>query len=155
MILIIAYGNSLRRDDGAGLVLAERLEQAWLARQVEVERLEVQQLTPELALEMARDEVSAVVFADTRVIAPDETAPGLKIYPVQANPSSPSLGHQLDPAVLLSYARLLYGKQPPAWMVTAPGVDFDHGEGLSQVAQQALHEVSELSANLLLIINPV
>jgi hydrogenase maturation protease len=150
MILIIAYGNSLRRDDGAGLILAEKLEQAWLARQVEVERLEVQQLVPELALEVARDEVSAVVFADTRVVSPAEVTPGLKMYPVQANPSSPSLGHQLDPAVLLSYARLLYGKQPPAWMVTVPGADFDHGEGLSQVAQQALREVSELATDLLL-----
>ena len=39
MILIIAYGNSLRGDDGAGLVLAERLEEAWQGRQVEVERV--------------------------------------------------------------------------------------------------------------------
>lgn len=149
MILIIAYGNSLRRDDGAGLLLAERLEQAWQACQVEVKRLVVQQLTPELTLEVARAEVSAIVFVDTRVVLPSETEPGVQIYPVNAIQPDPTVGHHLNPAVLLAYTDLLYGKHLPAWLVTAPGVDFGHGEGLSQGAQQALDRSPNLSTELL------
>jgi len=68
MILIMACGNSLRRDDGAGLVLAEKLEQLCLARRLKAQRIAVQQLTPELAELIAGAEVSGVMFADTRVI---------------------------------------------------------------------------------------
>jgi hydrogenase maturation protease len=149
MILIIAYGNSLRRDDGAGLLLAERLEQAWLARQVYVERLAVQQLTPELTLEVAREEVSAVVFVDTKAVPPGETEFEVQLCPVSASQCGAVLGHHLDPTVLLTYTYLLYDKQLPAWLVTVPGVDFRHGEGLSQGAQQALNRSPNLSTELL------
>jgi hydrogenase maturation protease len=147
--LIIAYGNNLRRDDGAGLILAERLEQAWLAHQIEVKRLVVQQLTPELTLEVAQDEISAVVFVDTRAVPPGETELAVQMGRVSADPCNPALGHHLDPAVLLTYARLLYHKQPPAWLVTAPGVDFGHGEGLSRATRRALDRNLELATELL------
>lgn len=149
MILVIAYGNSLRRDDGAGLILAERLEQEWLACSVPVERVEVHQLVPELAADLAKDEVTAVVFVDTRAVQSDEANPGVQIYPLSTNHLPPSLGHHLSPATLLTYARLLYDKQPAAWMVATPGVDFGHGEGLSPLARQAIGTVAELSTKLL------
>lgn len=149
MILVIAYGNSLRRDDGAGLILAERLEQEWSSYSVPVERVEVHQLVPELAADLARDEVTAVVFVDTRAVRPDESDPEVQIYPLSTNHFSSNLGHHLSPVTLLTYARLLYGKQPSAWMVATPGVDFGHGEGLSPLAQQAIGTVVELSTKLL------
>ncbi len=31
MVLVIGYGNELRRDDGAGLRLAERMVERWQA----------------------------------------------------------------------------------------------------------------------------
>jgi hydrogenase maturation protease len=149
MILIIAYGNPLRQDDGAGLILAERLEQAWLACQIEVERLAVHQLIPELTLEVAREGVSAVVFVDTRAVLPNETEFETQMNPVSAGQVSSALGHHLDPTMLLTYVRLLYGKQLPAWLVTVPGVDFGHGEELSQLARQALNARPDLSTELL------
>jgi hydrogenase maturation protease len=149
MILLIAYGNSFRRDDGAGLVLAERLEQAWLALGVAVERLAVHQLTPELALKIAAERVTTVVFVDSRAVDAYEPKPPLHFGPVKVNSLSASLGHYLEPATLLTYAHILFGKQPPAWIVTAPGVDFAHGEGLSDLAQQALPHASSIATELL------
>ncbi len=131
MIQIIACGNNLRRDDGAGLVLAELLEKEWRSRQIEVERISVHQLTPELAADIARAEVTAVVFVDTRVVTRDEPDEGLQARPIAVDTASPSMGHHLDPATLLAYARLLYDKHLPAWQITVPGFDFGHGEGLS------------------------
>lgn len=138
MILIIGYGNSLRRDDGAGLILAEKLEDELRRRELDVERIAVHQLTADLALSVAADAVTAVVFVDTRVAAAEAGQTDLLVHPLGAEHGSQSLGHHVGPAAILTYARLLYDRSPPAWLLTAPGFDFDHGEGLSDAAERAL-----------------
>ena len=148
MILIIGYGNSLRRDDGAGLILAQMVEAALRERELEVERIAVHQLTPDLALSVAADGVAAVVFVDTRVAAAEEGQMDLQIQWLGGDECSQSLGHHVGPAVVLTYARLLYDKTPPAWLLTAPGVDFDHGEGLSEAARRALDTLPALLGQL-------
>lgn len=142
MLLIIACGNSLRSDDGAGLILAERLEQACLALDVAVERLSVHQLLPELAVDIAAEAVQTVVFVDTRLAEPGDL-PALQ--PLSPEAASPSVGHHLSPTVLLLYAQALYHRCPPAWQITVPGVNFDHGETLSETAQNALSHVPALA----------
>lgn len=139
MILLIAYGNSLRQDDGAGLRLAERMAGYCQAMGALVRHLAVQQLAPELALEIAAPEVTAVVFVDTR--AATELAGVVQIAPLAPpEAATPSLGHHFQPGVLLAYAALLLEGRPapPAWLVTVPGVAFEHGEGLSQTASAAI-----------------
>lgn len=149
MILLIGYGNDLRRDDGAGLILAEILEQAWQSQRVAVKRLSVHQLMPELAAEIAQPEVTAAVFVDARVIAPEEVDPRVQMQPLRVETQSPSLGHHLDPTTLLIYAEWLYGWRPPAWLITVPAIDFGYGEGLSQSTQQALVAAQAVSVELL------
>jgi hydrogenase maturation protease len=148
VILIIAYGNSLRRDDGAGLILARNLETALRDREMDVQRIAVHQLTPDLALSVAADAVNAVVFVDTRVAVPEDGHMDLLIQPLGAEDCSQSLGHHVGPAAILAYARLLYDKDPPAWLLTAPGVDFDHGEGLSEGVRRALDTLPALLRDL-------
>jgi len=146
MILLIAYGNPLRRDDGAGLRLAERMADRWQAAGTRLRHLAVQQLTPELAAEIAEPDVRAVVFVDTRAVAGaaagrQHAASTVLVTPLAAPESaSPSLGHHLGPAVLLAYAALLLDGRPapPAWLATTPGVDLGHGEGLSPLAHAAI-----------------
>lgn len=138
MILIIAYGNSLREDDGAGLALGKLIAQELRARKANVELITAHQLLPELALEIARDEVDSVVFVDTRAASPDNDDLNVQAYPLVIDSPSPSVGHHLNPEAVLVYAHLLYGKQVSAWQVTVPGVNFDHGELFSTIAQSAL-----------------
>jgi len=138
MILIVAYGNSLRQDDAAGLALAKIIKQECLARQLPATLQQSQQLLPELAAEMAQPGVEAVVFVDTQAVPPEKSEPVVQIQRIRHKAPSPSLGHHLTPETLLVYARQLYGREPVAWLVTAPGVAFGHGQGLSQVAQLAL-----------------
>lgn len=149
MILLIGYGNDLRRDDGAGLILAERLERAWRNQSVAAKLLPVHQLTPELAAEIAEPDISTVVFVDARVIAPDEGNPQVQVQSLNREPLTPSLGHYLDPATLLLYADRLYGRRPAAWLVTVPAADFGYDESLSQITQQALASAQSLPAELL------
>jgi hydrogenase maturation protease len=149
VILLIGYGNDLRRDDGAGLILAATIEQAWQVLGVAVKRLSVHQLLPELAEEIARPEVTAVVFVDAQVVAVGEVEPHVRMQPLTVEAQSPSLGHHLTPATLLLYADKLYGRRPPAWLVTVPAIDFGYGEGLSRMVQQALTAAQTLPVELL------
>jgi hydrogenase maturation protease len=148
VILIIAYGNSLRRDDGAGLILGELLEEALRGRGLNVSRIAVHQLTPDLALSVSADDVATVVFVDTRVATPGDERTLLEVCPLASDHGSQTLGHHLGPSTILTYARLLYDKSPPAWLLTIPGVDFDHGEGLSEIAQRALDALPNLLQQL-------
>jgi hydrogenase maturation protease len=139
VILIIAYGNSLRRDDGAGLILGEILEEALRGSGQDVSLITAHQLTPDLALSVAGENISAVVFVDTRVSGAGEEKHELQLRPLSSDQGSTSLGHHVGASSIMIYARLLYDKSPPAWMLTVPGVDFEHGEGLSDTAQNALN----------------
>jgi len=145
MILIIAYGNTLRRDDGAGLLLAEQLETLWQSAGYEIDRIPLHQLTPELADDIGGEGITAVVFVDSRAIALDEAQADIQLQPITSDDTAPSFGHVITPTTLLMYARLIYGKQPSAWLVTIPGVDFRHGEGVSDTVQRLL---ADIPANL-------
>lgn len=139
MILIIAFGNELREDDGAGLVLAEAMENAWRAQGAPVRRIAVQQLTPELALEIAAPEVEAMVLVDTRLATANGSG-DVAVAALSAAPTAlPVVGHHLQPAVLLAYAAAVrQGPLPPSWLVTVPGIAFGHGYGLSPGTQGAI-----------------
>ena len=145
-VLLIAYGNPLRCDDGAGLRLAERMAGRWQATGTRLRHLAVQQLTPELAVEIAEPGVRTVIFVDARAVEAAAAGQEPAALAVLATPlaapeaSSPSLGHHLGPELLLAYAALLLDGRPapPAWLVTAPGMDFGHGERLSPPARAAI-----------------
>lgn len=144
MILILAYGNSLRRDDGAGFVLADVLEDLLSGTGAEARRIDSHQLVPELALDIAAEDVSAVVFADARAVlsASDGLEVGVsEVLPAEA--ASPSAGHNLDASVLMAYAKHLFNREVRAWLITVPGVDFDHGEGLSKTTRKSLARAPE------------
>ena len=139
MILIIGYGNSLRQDDGAGLILANTLAQACRTRDLSARCITTHQLTPELAPTIAAKEISAVVFVDTRVVLPSEIEPTVQMRSLTATGSSSRLGHHFTPETLLLYVQLLFDKQPAAWLLTVPGTAFNHGESLSKLTKTALN----------------
>jgi hydrogenase maturation protease len=144
MILILAYGNSLRRDDGAGFVLADRLERLLSKSGIGVVRIDSHQLTPELSLDISGDNVSVVVFVDTRAVSGPSDDLELhfgKVVPAEI--ASPSVGHHFDASLLMAYTKYLFKKEPPAWLVTVPGVDFEHGEGLSEVTRKSVENAPD------------
>ena len=152
MVLILAYGNSLRRDDGAGFVLGDVVERMLSEEGFEVDRIDSHQLEPELALDISGEKISAVLFIDARALP---YAPGADDLRVQvrrvasAENASPSMGHHLNAPTLLAYARFLFKKEPPAWLITVPGKDFDHGEGLSETARQAIDSAPQILRELI------
>jgi len=94
--LLIACGNPLRGDDGVAHEVLRSLEPA-----PDRELLSVQQLTPEIAAELARFE--RVVFLDA-----DVSATTITIEPVSEALSSSPLSHWSSPAEIVALARGLY-----------------------------------------------
>lgn len=118
---VIGIGNPLRGDDGVGALLAQ-----------EVGGCHVQQLTPELAAEIA--EASAVLFVDA--------CPGRRRLALEAiaadGGGGGSFSHQLSPARLLALSDALYGARPPAWQLLIPAEQLDPGAGLSAATVTAM-----------------
>jgi hydrogenase maturation protease len=133
--LIIGYGNTLRSDDGAGQRVAEAVAQ-WNWHDEEspggqsVKALAVQQLTPELAVEIAQ--AGTVIFVDAIALA-QEMPPEVQIQPIAAGTGSYHWGHSSDPQSLLDLTQALYGQAPQAYWILIPAVNFELGEQYSPV----------------------
>ena len=124
-ILIIGYGNPLRGDDGVGYMAAERLD--GLARH---------QLTPELMEPISQ--AASVIFIDAKIGG----QPGaIEERTLQPAPSGNAFTHHATPEALLAGARQLYGRCPPATLVTITGSDFELGHALSPPVRQALEKL--------------
>ncbi len=147
--LVLAYGNPLRRDDGVGWVIGDRLAEI-LAEDVADVRV-LHQLTPELAEPISRAEW--VVFVDAaETCQVSENLAGLatttadlpgaiswsEIQPGRF--TAQPFTHQVDPASLLAAAQELFGHAPPAHLLTVTGTDFGYGEGLSPAVENAVVE---------------
>jgi hydrogenase maturation protease len=144
--MVIGYGNAYRRDDGAGLALAAKLVEYFSNVGIRTRLLTGAQLLPEMAGAMAEDNIERLLFVDT---AAPGTSCRIQISRVAMDVTSPTLGHQLDPATLLAFAALLFDSHPHAWLVTIPGVDFAHGEGFSKEVDELLNDVPMLAGRLL------
>ena len=131
-VLIVAYGNPMRCDDGLAWRAADELEGKLSSSAVEV--LRVHQLAPELAEAVSRCE--AVIFVDA---AAADGRPGeVRSAEVVACEGASRFSHQLTPGAVVSLAHQLYGASPCAFTVTLSGQCFDHGESLSPVVAAAI-----------------
>jgi hydrogenase maturation protease len=140
MLLVIGYGNTLRRDDGVGPRVAELV--AALGEPA-VQGLACALLTPELAEPVAG--AAAVVFVDAAVGGPGQ----VQFRRLDAAERSRIFAHAMDPRAILALAREVFGHAPPAWWLTIPVEDVGLGEGLSELARRgselAVREILALS----------
>ena len=133
--LIVGYGNPLRGDDGVGQAVA----QAFAGEDAidGVDAIACHQLTPELAERFAA--AGRVVLIDA---AAGREAGGVSVIPLQpARAPASTLGHHVEPALLLDMAQALYGRSPEAYLVTVGAVSLELGEGLSAPVMAALPEL--------------
>ena len=141
-ILIIAYGNPIRQDDGVGWRAARHLRE--LFRDDPMEVIFRQQLTPELVLSVSN--ASRVVFIDSEVGDTPGTITLRDLDP--AHCLSPGITHQMAPAELLAWTRILCGHLPRADLVTITGAAFDLNESLSPPVEAALPALFEMIKGL-------
>jgi hydrogenase maturation protease len=128
-LLVIGYGNELRRDDGVG-PRAARAVAAW--QLPGVEGVAAHQLTPEFAERIG--EAERVVFVDA---GHDDV---VLTRPLEPSRAAQVLGHTGGPRELLALAEALCGRRPGAWLITLPAPELGFGEGLSAAAELGLAE---------------
>lgn len=152
-VLVIACGNTLRGDDGAGPEVGELLAVELEGTGAEV--VVVDQLLPELALDASRS--GRVVFVDAAADLP----PGsVSVRPVDSpvarvdggvEPSGPlasrsggarrppdPFSHGIGPEDVLRLAHDLYAAAPDGVLVSVGAESFEPGHGLSATVRRAI-----------------
>jgi hydrogenase maturation protease len=138
-VVVIGYGNELRGDDAAGPRVARAVAR-WGREGVQA--LAVHQLDVELAEPLSA--ADRAVFVDASL----EPGGAVAVRPLAPAEDLPGFGHASDPRWLLALADEVFGRQPPAWLVTIPAESFGFGARLSELAArgvgEALREVARL-----------
>lgn len=125
--LVIAIGNSMRRDDGVAHIVKTRPG---------IDKRLVLQLAPEIAEEIAG--YDTVVFIDA-----DINAKQVRIERIQPGPAPSALTHILRPWEIITLSRALFGFLGEAYACHIPVTDLSAGEGLSPRAAQFAKQASE------------
>lgn len=130
MVLLIAYGNPGRGDDGLGPALADRIHRRGLPDvAVKVDY----QLKVEHALDVSRSKTAIFVDAQIGTRAP------YQFSPVEAETSADISSHALSPGAVLTLSNLLFGATPSAFTLGISGFEFDRiQEGLCDQAKENL-----------------
>jgi hydrogenase maturation protease len=140
-LLLIAIGDTLRSDDGAGHVLADRLAPFLTAAGLTVSCIHLHQLVPETVEDIAA--AGMVVFIDAALGNTE-----VEFHPVVPTPALGASPHMFSPENLMALVNQFFPSVPPAFLLTAPGKDFSHGESLSQETQTYVIEATEMWRSL-------
>ena len=138
-LLVLGYGNTLRRDDGVGPRVAEAVD---ALRLPDVSTLACPLLTPELADPVSQ--AGTVVFVDAALDAPRE----VQLRKLVPAASSQVMAHAASPGTILALARDVFDHAPEAWLLTIPIEDLGIGEELSPPAQAGMSAAIELIRGL-------
>jgi hydrogenase maturation protease len=131
-VLVIAYGNPLRCDDGIAWQAAEQLRRTLPFADIVC----VHQLTPELADRASR--ADTVLFLD----AADNGIPGkVSCQAVSSQSAEVHFSHHLGPGEILALCDRLYAGKPCGFLISIHGERFDHGQELSPAAVKAVPQV--------------
>lgn len=130
--LVIGYGNSLRRDDGAGPEVARRIQDLGLPG---MDVIAAHQLLPEHAEPLSR--YSRAIFVDASIA---EDIHEVILQPVVPKTDAGITPHTSDPGTLLALAALLFGGSAHGWLLRLPVEDLGIGDGLSDPAEAAVRQ---------------
>ena len=140
-VLVIGYGNTLRGDDAAGIRAAELIAK----RLPEIECVCMHQLMPELAEQIAVNDIVFFLDADVNVTQPKARQIAPRIETDQPRT------HFISPESLLSLSQQLYQQTPSkAYVVGIPASQFEFSEELSELTTKSVEESVRLVESLLL-----
>ncbi len=129
-LIVFAWGNESRGDDGIGPILARRLRGLELPGLVVIED---HQLNIEHVMDFA--DGTPLLFIDASVAIKD----GFSVERIEASADGNFSTHAISPQALLNVYRKTSGKETPtAYLLHVAGVAFGLGETLGDKATTAL-----------------
>jgi hydrogenase maturation protease len=133
-VLVIAWGNPLREDDGVAWHVLEAMRRLRPRRSVPALHMRhAHQLTPEMAECISR--AVGVVFVDARR---GGTPGDVRCDEIVPSAGPDPLAHSLRPEALLLYAEQLYGRAPRAVVLGIAGERFGMGDALSPAVRRSI-----------------
>ncbi len=140
--LVIGYGNPLRGDDGFGPVVAQYFSDRHADSLPYVETLIAQQLTLDLAAEIAA--YDQVIFVDAAAVG-EQAGLWMRLLPYERLESKqPPFTHHATIDEVLFAVKALYDGQPEVRLLTVVGQYFDAGPRLSEGVQQLVKPAVEM-----------
>lgn len=144
-ILIYAYGNPGRQDDGLGNRLVENLEE-WI-HEDGIKNIELEsnyQLNIEDADNISDKEL--VIFVDASV----EDIDGIHFSPVEPSEARTEFTtHAASPAFVLALCHKIYNKYPETYLLQIRGYEWEFKEVLSDRAKRNLYKALRFIKNYL------
>lgn len=138
-VVVLAWGNEARGDDGIGPALAAHVQANWPAAALVVD----DQLQIEHALDL-RDR-SLALFIDAGHATP---AP-YRFHEISARSGLTHTSHALAPESVLDVARQIGVNAPPSFVLCIAGERWGLGEALSKAAEERLDLARALVDRLL------
>ncbi|MBL7110578.1 MAG: hydrogenase maturation protease [Bacteroidales bacterium] len=137
-ILIYAYGNPGRQDDGLGNRLVEEMEEWIREKRITNVALESNyQLNIEDAYNISEKDL--VIFVDASV----EDIDGIHFSPVEPSEGrSEFTTHSASPAFVLALCHKIYNNHPETYLLQIRGYEWEFKEVLSDRARRNLHKAT-------------
>ena len=136
---VIAWGNAGRRDDGAALVLLERLGAAAGFERLDVDLHAHHQLGPEVAADVSAYDL--VIFVDAHV---DPDAADVYFEPVRGGDVAALDSHHCSPAALLALCGAFGWSTPVCWQVGIRANDCTFGDTLTAQTSRLVDRATRL-----------
>lgn len=135
-LTVFAWGNISRGDDAIGPILAKFLRDI---APPDVRIVEDHQLNIEHVTDLSRDGLA--LFLDASVAIPS----GCRLSRVWPVSDSNFSTHAISPQALLNvYEQTMKQQAPDAWLLHVAAREFELGEGIGNIAAQAIDEAAQL-----------
>jgi hydrogenase maturation protease len=150
-VLIVGCGASLRRDDQAGLRVAEALTRAGLPAQVRVKTTECP--CADLLVDLAsQPDISLFVIIDAAAPGPDRDPGSWRRIDARRQPERIRTGnrsniHGLSVDAAFEIAAQMGMLPPNVWVYVVAAADIDYGEDMTPAVREAIGVVSERIAD--------
>jgi hydrogenase maturation protease len=144
-ILLHAFGNSGRSDDGLGCEFIVRMEE-WM------EKNNLYSIDTDCSFQLNVEHAAAMAYYDL-VIFVDASKADIESFSFdQIFPESSSsfTSHSISPSALLSICRDLYNSTPLVYLLQIKGYQWEFGMGLSQQAEENLENALKFSFDKIL-----
>lgn len=140
-LIVFAWGNESRGDDGIGPLLARRLVELEIPALVVIED---HQLNIEHVTDFVDD--TPLLFIDASISIDS----GIRLEPIEASGDGNFSTHAISPQALLNVYREATGNEPPpAYLLHVAGTSFGLGESLGETGSASAEAASQFLEELL------
>lgn len=139
--LVIGYGSDIRGDDGFGIAVAQAVAEAQTSAVI----VKINTLVPELIEKIRVADGVIFIDASLTLACGQMQRTELKVDKGKQRPAplSASSSHDCAPQTLIQLNYILNKTDPPAWLFSVGGAQFDYAQELSEAIKASVKTVRD------------